>query len=217
MKCCSQCEGIENLFNDSVARDELKRYLKNGPSKPTRILLDTLHTEGIQGLSLLDIGGGIGAIQHELARSGIHKITNVDASSAYLNTARQQAERQGYIENATFLHGNFVELAESVESADIVTLDRVVCCYPDMIGLVSASAAKANKYYGLIFPCDRWWIKALGAVMNAVQWLRRDPFRFFVHPTKKVQMLASEHGLKPLYHRRRLFWQVLIFTRHEIN
>lgn len=217
MKCCSQCESIENLFNDSVARSELKRYLKNGPSKPTRILLDTLHTEGVVGFSLLDIGGGVGAIQHELARLGMRKITNVDASSAYLNIARQQAERQGYAEQAQFLHGNFVELADSVEAADIVTLDRVICCYPDMPGLVSASATKANKYYGLVFPCDRWWIKALGAVMNAIQWLRRDPFRFFVHPTRKVQLLAAEQGLKPLFHRRRLFWQVLIFTRQEIN
>lgn len=217
MKCCSQCESIETLFNDSVAQNELKRYLKKGPSRPTRILLDTLYAQGVQGLTLLDIGGGVGAIQHELARSGVSKITNVDASSAYLNAARQQAERQGYAGQAQFLHGNFVELADSVEAADIVTLDRVVCCYPDMPTLVSASAAKASKYYGLVFPCDRWWIKALGAVMNAIQWLRRDPFRFFVHPTQKVQMLATQHGLKPLLHRKRLFWQVLIFRRAEIN
>ena len=71
MGCC-QCQGIESMFDKKAAKRELKRYLKKGPSKTTIMLLDAVNKVGVQGLTFLDIGGGIGAIQHALLLSLIH-------------------------------------------------------------------------------------------------------------------------------------------------
>src|SRR5262245_32080162 len=119
---CPQCKGIENLFDTGIAKGELDNYRRKGPSKQTRILLDVIRQAGVKGLTLLDIGGGVGAIQHELFKAGVEKAVDVDASSAYLAAAREEATRQGYADNVQYLHGDFIELAPQVEQADIVTL-----------------------------------------------------------------------------------------------
>src|SRR3990170_1661911 len=113
--------------------------------------------EGVTGLSLLDIGGGIGVIQHELARAGVGRIASVDASSSYLAAQRAEAERLGYAPRASYLSGDFVTLADHIPDSDIVTLDRVICCYPDMRSLVSLSAARARRLCGIVYPRGTWW------------------------------------------------------------
>ena len=91
MNCCQQCVGIEKIFNDKSARRELKRYQKKGPDKTTQLLIDFIVGQGVAEATLLDIGGGVGAIQLELLKSGVSQVVNVDASSAYLKTAQQEA------------------------------------------------------------------------------------------------------------------------------
>ena len=90
MNCCKspQCRGVEKVFNDDIARTELEEYHKSGPSKQTRQLIDVIQARGVQGASLLDIGGGIGAIQHALHEAGATAIINVDASHAYSHVQR---------------------------------------------------------------------------------------------------------------------------------
>ena len=45
-----------------------------------------------------------------------------------------------------------MEVAARVPSADVVVLDKVICCYPDMPALVQASAAKARRLYAIVVP-----------------------------------------------------------------
>jgi magnesium-protoporphyrin O-methyltransferase len=212
MKCC-QCQGIEKLFDEQMAAAELRDYHRKGPDKTTRILLDVLKAAGVSSKSLLDIGGGVGAIQHELVKAGVEQVTNVDASTAYLNSARREAARQGYANQTTYHHGDFVELAPQLEAADIVTLDRVICCYPDMAALVGLSAARARQFYGIIFPIDRWAFKLLRPLANGFFWLIRNPYRFFLHPTAAVEAVARQQGLTRRFHRRLFIWQVIVFER----
>jgi hypothetical protein len=212
MNCC-QCQGIEDLFNEKTVTKELTHYRKKGPDKTTRMIAEALKAEGVQGLSLLDIGGGVGAIQHDLLLAGLQQATDVDASQAYLTAARKEAQRRGLVDQITFKHGNFVDLAEQIPPADLVTLDRVICCYPDMVNLVNLSAARARKLYGLVYPRDTWWMKVGAAVLNFFFRLRKSPFRTFVHPTQAVDALVSRYGLKRHFYRRTLIWQVVVYTR----
>ena len=46
-------------------------------------------------------------------------------------------------------------MSDEIEAADVVTLDRVICCYPDMEALVGRSAERALRLYGLVHPRDR--------------------------------------------------------------
>lgn len=211
---CSQCQGIETVFNRRFADHDLREYHKHGPSKQTRLLLDVLRKVGVQGLTLLDIGGGIGTIQHELFKSGVWAATDVDASPAYLAVAKEEAARQGYADHVQYVYGNFVELAPQIEPADIVTLDRVICCYPDMQAMVRLSSARAGKWYGLVYPRDSWWIRLGGRVGNLFLALTRNKFRFFVHPAKEVDALVRQGGLRPYFQQNVGFvWQVVVYTR----
>jgi magnesium-protoporphyrin O-methyltransferase len=214
MSCCRQCEGLENLFDDGTAKNDLEAYRRDGPAKATRLLLDYLCGTGVDGLSLLDIGGGVGAIQHELVASGVSSTVDVDASRAYLAAARSEADRRGYADRAQYHHGNFLDLAPQINAADIVTLDRVICCFPDMPGMVQRSAERAKRFYGLIYPRDAFYMRLADKVGNSFLWLTRNKFRFFVHPAAQVDALVRAQGLQPRYHANAdLFWQVLVYAR----
>ena len=211
MNCC-QCQGIEDTFNNQHVSRELSRYRQRGPGKTTRILIEALKKEGIQGLSLLDIGGGVGAIQHELLDAGAHDAIDVDASKAYIDAAREEAQRRGMAERVSFRHGNFVDAATQIPPADIVTLDRVICCYPDMEKLVSLSVSRTRKLYGLVYPRDAWFLKIGFALMNLILRMQSNPFRIFPHSTQAVEDLVTRHGFQRSFYKRTLVWQVVIFS-----
>ena len=118
---CDQCRGIEDFFDQKVAVREVRDYRKRGPRASTRLLLDALGAQGVEGVTLLDIGGGVGILQHELLKAGAAGATSVDASSAYLGVAKQEAERLGLAERVTYHHGDFVTLVPSLTEADVVS------------------------------------------------------------------------------------------------
>lgn len=213
---CTRCRGIEEQFDDKVARRQLRRYKKKGPSKTTRLLLDALIGDGAEDATFLDVGGGVGTIQHELMGAGASAGTSVEASPAYLHAARGEAEARGYAGDVRYVQGDFVEVQDQVESADLVSLDRVVCCYPDMPALVDASASRARRAYGLVYPRDRRITRLAIGLLNLVQRIRRNPFRAYVHPTEAVEARARRHGLSKAFHARTIVWQVVVFTREPV-
>ncbi len=214
---CGQCQGIEEVFNEPYVTKELSRYRAQGPRKTTHLLIDALKEEGVQGLTLLDIGGGVGAIQHEMLSAGVQSVTNVEASTAYMAAAKAEAERRGYTGRVTYQQGNFVDLAAHLPPADIVTLDRVICCYHDMEKLVGLSAARAGKLYGVVYPRDAWWVKIGLAFENLFCRLRQSPFRAFVHPTEAIEAIVSSNGFKRRFYHRTLLWQVVVYARNPAS
>ncbi|HLE23049.1 MAG TPA: methyltransferase domain-containing protein [Anaerolineales bacterium] len=208
---CSQCQGIEHEFGEREARAQLRRYRRRGPSGTTRELIEVLVRLGVEGCSVLDIGGGVGAVQHGLLAAGAGGARSVDASRAYSEIAREESERRGLTARIESTHGDFVSLAESITPADVVTLDRVLCCYHDVRTLVSASAARARRLYGLVYPRDVWWLRPAFALGNLILRLRRSSFRIFLHPTAVVERLIAAEGLRPTYLRSHGMWQVAVF------
>ena len=160
MNCC-QCEGIEEVFDRKQANKDLDQLHKEGLSDTTRMLVDAIKAEGVQGSTVLDIGGGVGAIQYGLLDAGATHAVSVDASTAYSEAAKEESQRRGHDERIAYHHGDFVDVAGEVESADIVTLDRVICCYHDFERLVQLSSQHATKLYGLVYPRDNWVSKMI--------------------------------------------------------
>ncbi len=208
-----QCKGIEDEFNERLARKELKSYRKRGPRRTTRILIESLReaTESID--SLLDIGGGVGAIQHEFGKSGVTRITSVDASSAYLACAREEGDQTSAQSDRTYLLGDFLDHADVVQPADVVSLDRVLCCYDDVEGLVRRSAEKTVKAYGLVYPRSAWWSRLVFKAINATMKLRRSCFRVFVHSPVLVEDLLEANGFEAFSRSTGLLWQVVVYRR----
>jgi magnesium-protoporphyrin O-methyltransferase len=212
MNCC-QCQGIEELFSQQYVNKELSRYRTKGPDKTTHMLIEAIEEGGVDKLTLLDIGGGLGAVQHELVGAGVQQVMSVEASTAYLSAAKEEAHRRRLADRVSYRHGDFVELAEEIAPADIVTLDRVICCYHDMEKLVSLSAERARKLYGLVYPRDAWWVRIWLALGNLFFRLRRSRFRAYSHSSKAVEALVNRNGLKRKSYRQTLVWQVIIYTR----
>lgn len=210
---CSQCAGIERQFGEKAARKELRRYRRRGPVASTRLLIQLLREAGVEDRTLLDVGGGIGAIQHELFDSGLRSAVQVDASPAYLSASRQEAERRGRATDVTYIPGDFVELAGAVPEADLVTLDRVVCCYPEMNRLVDASAGKARRLYGLVLPRERLGAHVLVGAVNLAMRLRTSPFRVYLHAPSAVDAAVRRHGFERRRRRTTFLWHVWLYER----
>jgi ubiquinone/menaquinone biosynthesis C-methylase UbiE len=211
--CCSQCEGIEQMFDEQHVDEDLRLYRAEGPDETTGWLLDELEARGVDGLTLLDIGGGVGAIQHELLAHGASTAVHVDASSAYVEAAKREAKRRKLDDKITWHFGNFVDLAPELNPADIVTLDKVICCYDDMPLLVRRSARLAKKYYGIVIPRDEWWLRIGFGVMDFFQGLFGNSYRAFVHPKDKIEGILHRAGLRRIYERRNWIWQTILYAR----
>jgi len=209
---CDQCVGIEQEFGRREVQRQQRDYRRKGAPPTTRLLIEALLEAGVEDQTVLDIGGGVGALQHALLKAGASHAQSVEGSSAYLEVARQEADRLGVADRIQAVQGDFVQLADSIGEADIVTLDRVICCYDNMGGLVAESARRARRRYGLVYPRDLWWLRPAFAASNLLLRLRRRPFRVFLHPTAAVEAVIAGHGLKKSFHRNRGLWQVVLFS-----
>jgi len=211
----ADCCGLDydEHFNADDARRDILEYRANGAEGSTRRLLDVLIREGVEDRTLLDIGGGVGVIQLELLKAGAASSLDVDASNPFITVARAEAEELGFRDRTAYRHGDFVALSSEIGPADVVTLDRVICCYPDVGNLVSRSAERARRLYGLVYPVDRWWTRTIARAMNLVTRVSRNKFRIHVHNAGLVDRLIRQQGLEPRYRHAGIFWQTAVYAR----
>jgi 2-polyprenyl-3-methyl-5-hydroxy-6-metoxy-1,4-benzoquinol methylase len=210
---CNCCEITDNAFSSEEAKSELKRYRRKGPANQTKLILSAIHSLRLKSADLLDIGGGIGVIHHELLGQVAAKAIHVDASSAYLNEARKEASQRGHGNLVQFIHADFTDVAPDIPPADIVTLDRVVCCYPDFRGLLTAAAEHGRQAIAMTYPRETWYLRLAMRVLNFVQRLRRDPFRVFLHPVSEMDSLLEQKGFKRVSLRRLVVWEMALYQR----
>lgn len=213
ISCCCHCNEAGKFFDDKTARKELKKYRKKGPSKSTRQLLSFIRLFNVKGKTLLDVGGGIGAIQHELFKDELGRAIQVEASPAYNEMAREQAEGNGNADKLEAHLGDFVELAPELPEADIVTMDRVPCCYPHLEKLIDAAASKCQTCCGVVYPRERWFIKIMGWLGNWIMRLRKNDFRIYIHPEDDVAAQFQKNGFYVKGTSRTFFWKVELYAR----
>ncbi len=168
---------------------------------------------GIEGKSVLEIGAGIGALNLELVKAGASHSVSVDASPANVTAAAELADELGLQDRSERRVGDFVELQDQIESADIVLLDRVVCCYPNLSALVEAAGEKTKLYCGLAYPKRTWWGRVGFWMLNLFQALRRHPFRVYMHSSADIELTLKEKGLTRTFTGQAGFWEVAIFGK----
>jgi hypothetical protein len=189
--CDPQCGcRVGNEFGERAARDDLKAYRKSGAGTTTRWLIEGLEAGGVGGMTVLDIGAGVGAVHQHLLADGALTADRV-----------------------TYEVGDFVELAPGIGVSDIVALDRVICCYPDMPSLVSLSVSRARRRYGLVYPRDSWWIRAAACLLNGFARLARQRVRAYVHRAAEVEAIVRPAGFTPRFRRSGMLWQVAVYER----
>ncbi|HET9456891.1 MAG TPA: methyltransferase domain-containing protein [Candidatus Limnocylindrales bacterium] len=204
---------VGNEFGEREVRRELRSYRRSGPPRTTRWLIDGLRADGVGGMSVLDIGAGVGAVHQELLADGAARAIDVDGSPAFVDAARDEAARRGTAERIRYEVGDFVALAPTIEPADLVALDRVICCYPDMAALVRLSVARARVRYGIVYPRDTWWVRLGGRLLNGLARLFRQRTRAWVHRSADVEAIVGAAGFRPRFRQSSLFWQVAVYDR----
>jgi len=214
---CNCCEITDSAFTEEEAKSQLRDYRRKGPAKQTQLILNAIRSLNLRTAEVLDIGGGIGTIYHELLKDIATKATHVDASSAYLKLAKEEGRRRGHEERVQFVHADFTEVANELPQADIVTLDRVVCCYPDFRRLLKAAGEHSRQVLALTYPRQTWYLRIGFRVLNFFQALRRDPFRVFLHPVSEIRSLLEHEGFEQVSMRRLFVWEMACYQRKGIG
>jgi len=207
-----ECCAIDDQFDRARAERDLRSYHRRGPQPTTRRLLGALR-ESKPGGTVLDIGGGVGVIHHELLSHGFQAAVHVDRSQAYIEVARQEAVKAGHGPQVKFVHGDFRAVADSLDDADLVTLDRVVCCDPDYTTLLPLAAGRARQTLALSFPRDRWFVRLLVSIANFWRRLRGSDFRVYVHPPQAVAALLRTLGLRRKRAVAMIAWTIEVWER----
>jgi magnesium-protoporphyrin O-methyltransferase len=214
---CAQCAGIEDQFDRGEARKKLRHFRRRGPDKTTRLLIEALRAalsaSDARDATLLDIGAGVGAIHHVLLEDRVSRVVHVDASAAQLAAAKEETERRGHSARVEFVFGDFTALADTIPPADIVTLDRVICCFDDMHGLVQRSARKAGRLYGAVYPRQNGWMRIGIAGINLLQRIKRTTFRVFLHDPAVIDAELRAAGLERRSRQQTLGWEVVVYAR----
>jgi magnesium-protoporphyrin O-methyltransferase len=214
MPCgCSDCK-TATFFDERLARSELQKYRRAGPRETTKRLIDLLRAAGAGG-TLLDIGCGTGILTFELLEAGLSTATCVDAAAASLAAGRAEAGQRGVGERITWTEGDFVELAPTVPGADVVTLDRVVCCYPAYRPLLEKAAEHSRRVVALVYPRDRWFVRVVLRLENLWLRLRGTEFRGFVHSPAAIDEVLRRSGFTAARSDDTLAWEVRLYSRNQ--
>lgn len=210
--CCYAGE-YARLFSGRSAERDADAYRKKGLSKPARTLVDGLLSQGVSGRSVLEIGGGAGAIHVELLEAGAADVVNVDLSPEWERTALRLLDERGLTDRVERRVGDFVGMADDVEAADLVVLHRVVCCYPDWQRLLSLAVDKARTAVALTFPRDAHSTRLAIGLENLIRWLRRQDFRAYVHPAQPMLSLVEGAGFDVTVDASTLAWRTVVLHR----
>ncbi|WP_424798103.1 methyltransferase domain-containing protein [Pseudactinotalea sp. Z1732] len=213
MAGCCDPRGCDHMFGSAFAQHVARRFRRRGLDATARRMVDFLAADGVEGATVLDIGGGVGEIGIELLRRGAARATTLELSPAYDDEAGRLAREAGVADR---VHRQVTDIAaapDDVEPADLVVLHRVVCCYPDYDRLLGAAAEHCRGRLVFSHPprtlISRGFVAAQGAVFRL---LGRE-YRAFAHPPAAMVAAAAARGLRPVTAGSGLVWQIAGLAR----
>ncbi len=208
--CCSP-KGYRWIFSERMAMKEARKFRRSGLDRTSRRIVDLLKERGVEGRSVLEIGGGIGAIQIELLKAGASRAVSVELTPSYELVAGQLLREAGLDDRVERRVADFVGASDAIAGADIVVLNRTICCYPDMRKLAGAAADHTLEVLVLTFPKRAWWVRIGLGLSNLALRITRREFHIFLHKPREIISTAEEHGLKTIANRPGMLWTLAAF------
>jgi len=219
VQCCSgtACAAAERQFGPEVAWRDIQRYHRKGPDAATRALLSGIRAVMPTGGSLLDVGGGVGVVTFELLADGFGPATLVDGSPSYVKAASVEAERLGHSSRLHFVVGDFTGIATKIEPADVVTMHRVICCYPDWTALLGKATQLSGRLLAFSYPRDEWYVRSWVRLDSLRRRLFGNTFRTFVHSAVAMDDCIVSAGFDRITRQQTPFWCVDVYaTRRSV-
>jgi magnesium-protoporphyrin O-methyltransferase len=201
------------MFSPRMAGRSLKRYRERGLDELEREMVAAGRADGLEGARVLEIGGGIGALQAELLEAGADTGEIVELVPAWEPYARELAREKGLEQRIEFRVADVIEEPGGVAPADVVLLNRVVCCSPDGVRLAGVAATLARRTLVLSFPRDRVLVRLGLALVNGGMRVLGRSYRAFVHPRKALIAAAEGEGLTLAEADRGFLWEFVALRR----
>lgn len=214
--CCSPApiNDLNAHFDQAVAEEDALDYRENGLNSRGEKMLAHLDLTAVGLNSVLDIGCGSGALHHELLqRNLVKKVIAMDASEAFLAAAASNAKEMGLDQRVEYQLKDFALSTEKTAPADVVVMDRVLCCYPNLEGLLKPAVDKSQQYLVISYPRDALWVRLYYRWRALVKAMQRSAFRLYYHEPAKIRQLAIAGGLKLVDEGQEEFWQIDVYKR----
>lgn len=210
--CCPHSKSGGRLFS-FFARSYRKRFTKNGFEPSQRQVMQGIEQAGYTNASLLEVGSGVGYLHQVLLEQGAKNAVGIDFSHDMLKEAQEWANEKDLTDRVQYIQGDFIELLDQVEAADVTILDKVVCCYPFAELLVNSSTSKTKRVYALTYPRNRWFTKVAIEIMALFLKLSGSDFRAFVHNPDDIERWILQAGFKKAYQEQTFIWLSQIYTK----
>jgi len=175
--------------------------------------LEGVRKEPVASKDILDIGCGVGSLHLTLLKEGASTATGIDISEGMLDHAKRLADEQRLKEKTKYVLGDFVDVSEGIDNADITMLDKVVCCYEDYATLIDSSTAKTKHVYAISHPKKNIMMASAFNLQIFFAKFFRDAFHPFWHDWNDVHRCILDRGFRLIYSNSTLAWQVLVYKR----
>lgn len=213
MNCCCPHSVSAGKFFSLFARRYRKRFARKG-FEPSQIqLLTGLQQAGFTDATLLEVGSGVGHLHQHLLESGAASAVGIDLAPKMVAEAIDWARERGLSDRTRYIEGDFMDLEADIDPAEIVILDKVVCCYPDAEGLIQAALGKTQRVLALTYPRDRWYVRLGMALVVSGLYLFRSDFRPYVHDPEDIERWITTAGFHKTYEATTISWLTQIYQR----
>ena len=206
-------------FDDWVDSWERKAARHDTVNAVTASLLKAITALGVSGRTVLDVGCGIGDLAIGAVAAGATSARGFDLSPKAIDRARALARTRGVDDRTTFEVGDGSKL--DLPSADIVAINRVVCCYPDAEGILDRTLAAAGSVFAISAPISSGatgvFNRVHNAIWNMVYRIREKHYgglQTFIHDVERIDARIRAAGFRLTHHeRRRVVWDLAVYAR----
>ena len=188
-----------------------RRYRRKGLDDNQLQLVRELESMGLDGLTLLEVGCGVGVLHQTLLEKGALTAIGIDLAPRMLQLAESRAKEHKLEQRTQYRLGDFVEMSESLDKVDVTVLDKVVCCYPAPKELIRATLDCTSCAIALTYPRKHLLGEIYNKIWNFGFWLFRSDFRSFIHEPRLVQESIEAGGFKRAFAHDSLMWHTQVY------
>jgi magnesium-protoporphyrin O-methyltransferase len=189
-----------------------RKYRRKGLDENQLQIVETLESLGLEGASLLEVGCGVGALHQTLLEKGAATALGIDLAPRMLELAQSRAKELQLEQRTEYKSGDFVEISDTLETADITILDKVVCCYPAPRELLGAAISCTRGAIALTYPRKHLIGEIFNHLWNFGFWMFGSDFRGFVHDPQLVQQSIEERGFHRVFNRDSSMWHTQVYV-----